>query len=222
MNDKAPRRTQESRSAETRARLLEAAVNSLHKRGYAATTTMIVAEDAGLSRGAMLHQFPSRVDLMLYVVDTVYRQELSLYREHMARIEDPKERLQALPEIIWDVLSRPTGVAVLEVLQGSRSDPELAERLRPLQIAIEKDSFRAVDHVASQAGVSMSPVVMRLIVWAVRGLSVARLLTDEPDEIIKSVRLLKRLLSYGLEKDAAEEAPPSPPGSFRVIGRLKT
>lgn len=219
---KPPRRTQESRSAETRARLLEAAIQSLYSRGYAATTTMAVAADAKVSRGAMLHQFPTKVDLMLYVVESVYAEEMDLYLAKLGEIEDAKERLMSLPEVAWEVLSRPAGVAVLEILQGARSDDELARRLKPLQIAIEKDSFAAVDRVADAAGIPVSPVVKRLMVWAVRGLSIAELLTEEPGEMVKSVRLLSRLLSYGVDAGSNDTFEPEPAqGAFRVRGRIK-
>lgn len=224
MTDAKPvRRTQESRSAETRARLLAAAINSLHKRGYGATTTMVVAEDAGVSRGAMLHQFPTKVDLMLFVVDSVYREEIGLYQQKVLTIEDPRERVLSLPEVMWEVLSRPAGVAVLEIMQGARSDAELAARLKPLQIKIERDSFRAVDIVAEGAGIPIPTVVKRLMVWSVRGLSVAELLAEEPGEMVKSVRLLRRLLSYGLDMEMSDApAASDAPSSFRVKARVKS
>lgn len=217
---KPPRRSQESRSAETRARLLSAAINSLYKRGYGATTTMIVAEEAGVSRGAMLHQFPTKVDLMLFVVRSVYREELELYRQKVLVVDDLRERVLMLPEVMWEVLSRPEGVAVLEVLQGARSDPELAGQLKPLQIKIERDSFAAVDFVTEAAGVRLPTVVKRLMVWSVRGLSVAELLAEEPGEMVKSVRALRRMLSYALEKDLADPAAETP--GFRVKARVKS
>lgn len=220
---KPPRRSQESRSAETRGRLLSAAINSLYKRGYGATTTMIVAEEAGVSRGAMLHQFPTKVDLMLFVVRSVYREELELYRQKVLAVDDLRERVLMLPEVMWEVLSRPEGVAVLEVLQGARSDPDLAGQLKPLQIKIERDSFAAVDLVTEAAGVRLPAVVKRLMVWSVRGLSVAELLAEEPGEMVKSVRALRRMLSYALDKDLADPAVPSAetPG-FRVKARVKS
>ena len=105
-SSKAPRRKQEDRSAATRARLLDAAIASLYTRGYAATTTMIVCEESGVSRGAMLHQFPSKVDLMLYVVRAVYDQEIALYEAELDGIDDPRERMLAFPRVAWQVPSR--------------------------------------------------------------------------------------------------------------------
>lgn len=215
------RRSQESRSAATRARVVEAAIASLYKNGYAATTTIIVAENAGVSRGALLHQFPSKVDLMLSVVKSVYLEELEQYRERLFSIADPIERLLSLPEVMWAVLSRPAGLAVLEIMQGARSDDELASRLKPFQLRIERDASTAVDFVAAEAGVEVPMVVKRLLVWSVRGLSIAELLSDEPGEIVKSVRLLRRLLSYGLEKDHSTSVAIPLDDGFRVKARIK-
>mgnify|MGYP000901093089 CR=1 FL=1 len=115
--------------------------------------------------------------------------------------------------------AEPRTVAVLlEVLQGARSDEELNRRLKPLQIAIEKDSFIAVDMVAEAAGIPVPPVMKRLIVWSIRGLSVAELTAEEPGEMVKSVRLLRRLLSYGIN-ETIEPEPAA--GGFRVRGRIK-
>lgn len=61
---KPARRTQAERSATMRARIRKAAVMCLYKRGYGATTTVSVASTAKVSRGAMLHHFPSKADLM--------------------------------------------------------------------------------------------------------------------------------------------------------------
>ena len=68
------RRTQAERSAATRKVLLDAAVNCLFENGYGATTTLMVAEAAGVSRGAMLHQFPSKADLMAFVVEADFEE----------------------------------------------------------------------------------------------------------------------------------------------------
>jgi AcrR family transcriptional regulator len=194
-----PRRTQAERSAETRRILLETTINCLHARGYAATTTLLVAEEAGLSRGAMLHQFPTRVDLMIFVVQSVFDDEVAIYDARLAAISDPRERIFAFPEIVWEVLSRPSGVAVLEILQGSRSDPALAERLAPLQAQIEQNALRLLERWLGETG-GASKTAMRLVVWAVRGLSIAQVLAPDPEEIEKSVTLLRRLFEAHAER----------------------
>jgi AcrR family transcriptional regulator len=161
------RRTQAERSSETRRILLETTIACLHTRGYAATTTLLVAQEAGLSRGAMLHQFPTRVDLMMFVVQSVFDDEVAIYNARLAEISDPKERMYAFPQIVWEVLSRPSGVAVLEILQGSRSDPDLTTRLAPLQAEIEQNALTLLGRWFGEGG-SGSKALMRLSVTLLR------------------------------------------------------
>lgn len=193
------RRTQAERSGETRRVLLETTIRCLHAHGYAATTTLLVAKEAGLSRGAMLHQFPTRVDLMIFVVQSVFDEEIAIYDAKLSAIKDRKARLSAFPEIVWEVLSRPAGVAVLEILQGSRSDPALAEGLAPIQAQIEQNALAQLERWYGTEGAA-SKTAMRLVVWAVRGLSIAKVLAPDPDEIHKSVALLSRMMQAYAEQ----------------------
>lgn len=192
------RRTQVERSANTRGLLLEAAIQTLCDHGYAAATTMLVAEHAGVSRGAMQHQFRTKADLMTFVVEQVYEEELVQYAQRSKNISNPRERLIGFPEIVWDVLSRPSGVAVLEILQGSRSDPDLAEKLSPIQRKIEDDALRHTTHRLGLTEAS-ALAVMRLIVWSARGLSVAQVLVPDPSRIREAVQLLSQLFAAGLD-----------------------
>lgn len=75
----AQRRSQAERSADTRTRVIDAAIQCLYEVGYSATTTGLVVSRAGVSPGAMTHQFPSKADLMEAVVSAVYEDELKEY-----------------------------------------------------------------------------------------------------------------------------------------------
>ncbi|MGZ4524496.1 MAG: TetR/AcrR family transcriptional regulator, partial [Mycobacteriaceae bacterium] len=60
----APRQTQVERSRETRLKLMNAVVECLVEHGWSGTTTALVSARAGVSRGAQLHHFASRGDLV--------------------------------------------------------------------------------------------------------------------------------------------------------------
>lgn len=201
------RRTQEDRSAGMRARLLKAAIDALYAHGYAATTTTLVCESARVSRGAMLHHFPTRVDLMLYVVQAVYEEEVMLYHAELDPIVDPAQRWLMFPEVLWKVLGRPSGVAVLEILQGARSDQTLSARLRPLQARIERDSFKRGAELLGR-NTAVRPEAARLAVWAIRGLSIARLVSTRPAEAHKSVQLLRDMFKVALDAGLFAHDPP--------------
>jgi len=142
-----PRRlTQEERSAETRARLLDATIQSLVEAGYAHTTTTRVCEIAGLSRGAQLHHFGTRAELLTSAL------------EHLAprRIEEFRARLEALREqgpnghdpletgldLLWESFSGDLFVAALELWVAARTDPELHACLLPLEREIGRQMSR--------------------------------------------------------------------------------
>jgi len=61
----------QDRSRATRQRLLEAAVACLAELGWGGSTVSVVAERAGVSRGAAQHHFPTREDLFTAAVEHV-------------------------------------------------------------------------------------------------------------------------------------------------------
>ncbi|MFL0240139.1 TetR/AcrR family transcriptional regulator [Mycobacterium sp. SMC-17] len=65
------RRTQEERSAATREALIVAARRLWGERGYAEVGTPEIATTAGVTRGAMYHQFTDKAALFLAVVEVV-------------------------------------------------------------------------------------------------------------------------------------------------------
>lgn len=65
------RRTQEERSAATREALITAARRLWGQRGYADVGTPEIAKEAGVTRGAMYHQFADKAALFGDVVETV-------------------------------------------------------------------------------------------------------------------------------------------------------
>ncbi len=95
------RQTQEERSEGTQQRILNAAIELLYNEGYVAATTHKIAERAGVSRGAMLHHFPSKDDLMLAVVRAAHERDSISLRAGLAKISDPLERYFALPDLAW-------------------------------------------------------------------------------------------------------------------------
>ena len=99
------RRTQEERSAETRARLLDATVESLIEVGYAHTTTTAVCARAGLSRGAQLHHFPTKSELVIAAVAHLTMRRAKEVREEAKRLADLDDRVEAALELIWTSFS---------------------------------------------------------------------------------------------------------------------
>ncbi|MFT3821294.1 MAG: helix-turn-helix domain-containing protein [Rubrivivax sp.] len=90
------RRTQAERSAETRRRILDAALALLGERGYAGLRTSDVAAAAGVSKGAQTHHFPSKDELVVAVVEHVFVRATEQARVRARRAASPDEAIKAL------------------------------------------------------------------------------------------------------------------------------
>lgn len=190
------RRPQEERSEATRARVIDAAIKCLHRAGYAGTSTTLVVEEAGVSRGAMLHHFPSKAELMLAVVRAVFHEDGALY-ERSLQATSPRQWFREFPATMWEVISRPAGIAVIEIMLASRSDPDLAKRLRSEQQQIDREAHGwRVRHMAL-ADIDDRPdgeAIHRLFVAAVRGLALEQLFMRNKAEVIRSIEVLSNVL----------------------------
>lgn len=126
------RRTQEERSAATRARLLDAAVACLVELGYGGTTTTVVAERAGVSRGAQLHHFATRAQLISAAVQHVFQGLTDDYRAGFAAIPPGADRVDAAVDLLWSLYLQPRHLAALDLYLAARTDAELRAALAPV------------------------------------------------------------------------------------------
>src|ERR1700678_4677215 len=83
------RRTQAERTEATRTAILKAAANLIRKRGYARFRTAEVAEEAGLSRGAQLHHFPTKDSLVVATLEYVFEQAQALSQRRASAATGP-------------------------------------------------------------------------------------------------------------------------------------
>ena len=126
---KAPRRTQE-RSGETRARLVACAIESIADLGYTGATTPVIAERAGVTRGALQYHFSSREELDVAVIDYVMT-ELNFRVDTDNLASQPIEaRVDALINAYWTAFTDPMFRAALNIWLGVVSDPPLALKLQ--------------------------------------------------------------------------------------------
>ncbi|TLH65662.1 TetR/AcrR family transcriptional regulator [Mycolicibacterium aubagnense] len=131
----AKRRTQAERSAVMRARLLDATVECLVKYGYSGTTTSRVAEMAGVTRGAQVHHFGSKEDLVVAAIEHLAQQRTRAAMSDLDRLHTSPDPIGAALEFLWEAHQGPMFTASLELWVASRTDPILArhiERVEPL------------------------------------------------------------------------------------------
>lgn len=143
---------QAEKSAMTRKAILDAAVNCFVELGYSRTTTAVIAEYAGVSRGAMMHHFPSRLAVIKAVVGHLHKLRLQEYMELMKNIDTPdtslsRAAIQKSVEAAWKYVNLPSFVAYQELLAASRTDPELSDVLERVERDFESHLLETVKNV---------------------------------------------------------------------------
>ena len=88
------REPKQDRSRVTRQRLLEATIDSLAEQGWSATTVGVVAERAGVSRGATQHHFPTREDLITGALEYMFDTRMDHARREAAAIQPPTAEMK--------------------------------------------------------------------------------------------------------------------------------
>ena len=82
---------QQTKSEQTRENILASAIDCFYELGYSSTTTDNIAKKAGVSRGAMLHHFPTRFDLINAAVQCLRHRWRSRFIEVETRVNKGDE-----------------------------------------------------------------------------------------------------------------------------------
>ena len=169
---------QEERSRTMRLRLLEATVQCLVEKGYAGTSTTLVSQMANVSRGAQLHHFPTKADLVYAAVEHLTRIRGEELREAAAALP-PGDRRAALA-MLADHFTSPVFNAALELWVAARSDADLLAQVAPLERRVGRDAHQMT---VAALGVDESVAGNRELVQAtldlVRGLGLANTLSND-------------------------------------------
>jgi AcrR family transcriptional regulator len=117
---------QQRKSADTRVTILEAAIDCLADLGYARTTNRLIAKQAKVSRGAMLHHYATRQDLIESVIDYAFYCHMEEFGRAIRGLSDQERKSDNSGIALdWDLfLSRPHK-AYLELTMAARTDEEL-------------------------------------------------------------------------------------------------
>jgi AcrR family transcriptional regulator len=123
---------QQRKSAQTRISILDAAIDCLATRGYARTTTQLIAETAGISRGAMLHHYPTKSHLIAAIIAYAVYKRMEMLIEGVKNISE-RQRVQEFAglDILWEAYNAAEYRAYLELYIASRTDAEVRDVFIP-------------------------------------------------------------------------------------------
>ncbi len=171
---------QEERTRAMRARLLEATVDLLVERGFAGTSTTLVSERAGVSRGAQLHHFPTKNDLVVAAVEHLTEKRGRELAEAAAALPAGPRHTRAVLQVLGDHFTSPVFAAALELWNAARTDEALLAAVAPLEQRVGRETHRLTVELL---GVDESAPGSRELVQAtldlVRGLGLANTISDD-------------------------------------------
>ena len=140
---------QQTKSENTRSAVLDATIECFYELGYGNTTTEKVAKQAGVSRGAMLHHFPSRIDLVRAAVVHLNQRRLQLYTAQELKIQEDAEHTQISEgiESFWGQLKTPLYTVFHELQVAARTDDDLKEVLEQTSREFDRAWLQATENV---------------------------------------------------------------------------
>ena len=193
---------QEERSAETRRRLLEAAIACLNERGYTGTTTTEIAGRAGVSRGAQVHHFRHKEELVIGALEHICARRLAEleYALEELPVGGLEFRLETLIDLMWSAFRGPSFYAWLELLVASRTEPILRaavrETNRRLAIGIRKAFAKFLDDGLPAQRAERVARVVEIAFGKLESMALERALlnADEPDppDLVRALEDLKK------------------------------
>jgi AcrR family transcriptional regulator len=176
----ATRVPQEERSRAMRQRLLEATIECLVERGWSGTSTTLVSRRAGVSRGAQLHHFPTKSDLVIAAVEHMGARRSEQLFERATGLPHGPGRTRAVLDLLAEHFTGPLFTAALELWVAARSDTQLHAAVAPLEQRIGRETHRqTVDLLGIDESAPGARELVQATLDLVRGLGLANTLTDD-------------------------------------------
>lgn len=190
-----PRRSHAERSADTRARLLDAAARVVHEGGAPAATMFEVAKAAGVTPGAVQHHFGSKAELMMQLVEHL------LQAEGGVAWPDPawplRRRAQALVQSLWEaVYEAPRFLAAWSVYLASSGDAALMQRVavrrQAVNAGLRQRLLASFPELKGRHAADLGDLVFATL----RGLALVRLFDPDPGASAGARRELARWIEW--------------------------
>lgn len=190
------RRSQEERSATSRASLIESAIRHMRERGIAATNMTEIAADANLTRGAIQHHFSSRAELILAAVSELDERISKAFGSYS--VPDGTygiDRVDALFDHVVALTTSSDAIAVYDLWSASRGDPALKHSTLELQRPLT-EQFRQFwrRNLEGHIPPDLVEVSLDVALMISQGAAMARLLSQTSDTIDRTLLETKAML----------------------------
>ncbi|WP_428985468.1 TetR/AcrR family transcriptional regulator [Streptomyces globosus] len=201
-DDRPGNEPKQARSRVTRRHLLDAAITCLAEHGWAGSTVAVVAERAGVSRGAAQHHFRTREDLFTAAVEFMAEERSAALLRERRRAEaaggGPGGRA-AVVEALVDLYTGPMFRAALQLWVAASHEEQLRPRVAGLEARLGRETHRmAVQLLGADESVPGVRETVQGFLDMARGLGLANVLTDDAGRRARVVAQWTRILDAAL------------------------
>ena len=190
------RRTQDERSEETRERLLAGAFKILTKKGYAGFRIADVSDISGVSRGGLIHHYPSKEALVAGVLEYIFERLQQSAVKQIGAATDMTSALESVIESARRFFFSSEFPIYLDLFLAARGGGPLLRTARTLARRQRKwiQDFWAASLEASGLERSTSQDVVALIWSTLRGLAVTAIAPVGVEDHERIINLLRAIL----------------------------
>jgi AcrR family transcriptional regulator len=197
----ARRRTQAERTAETRTRILKAAADLIRRRGYARFRTADVATEAGLSRGAQLHHFPTKDSLVVATLEYVFEQAQIVSRRRAAAVNRPRDLIEAVIDDAREFFFSEHFMVAIDIVLSTSTDQAVRKQVLDISRKARRPVEIAWTEALAASGVpaSLAPDIVALTLSLVRGMALRTLWDNDPKWFDELFAVWRRMIKIFLE-----------------------
>lgn len=180
------------------AQIVQAAIRVLARQGYARTSLMDIAREAGMSKGAVHYHFPTKEELMGVVLTTACNAVQQRTLEAWTEGDNPFESLRSSLRELWAARAERSdeAVVVADLLAQSLYDPQLrpqlAEYYRLAATQVHEHLMQNVIAVGMRP--KISPEIMpRMLIGLLDGMVMQHFVEPgvlEPDDVVTAMEIL--------------------------------
>ena len=182
------------KSRRTRTRILDQAARLVREIGYANANNAVIAEAAGLTRGAMLYHFPTRESLIDGLVEHLAAQADALFAEAARNRAPGADVAEHAIDAYWRLLHTPPLAAMRELRSAARTDAAVRERLAPFIAAFDRAEPESVMALFQPGSTPRGQAGRDLARFLLEGLANADLTYNGEVRAQRLIGMLKRIV----------------------------
>lgn len=202
---------------ETRARIVEAALQTVRDEGVVGTSARAIARAGGFNQALIFYHFGNLNEVLLAAVETISERRMRRYQERLEGVRSLSELVTVGAECHREDVAEGYIRVLSQMLAGASSSPELGHRLRgfydPWIRLVQDAILRVVEGTAYENAVPARDLAVG-VVSLFMGIELLSQLDDHPasnETLFRTLGLVASLLEgmIGLAPATVEEGAPA-------------